>query len=385
MQTLERTTIDAAKSIDLVALIGANTPLRKSAANEWSGPCPKCGGEDRLHCTASWWFCRQCHAKRGDAIEYIRWLKNVSFRQAVEDLAGAPAQPPARPSVRPAARPAAQPAQPDWSQRCERLVANGMDRLWSTAGAAGRDYLAGRNLAEHTWLAWRIGLADVFVPGTKERAPAILLPWYTTAGHLVAIRYRFLSGTPKMTAEPGSAFAGRLFGAQLLPAPTDPVAHRTLLVCEGEFNAMSIWQVSHNAAMDIVSLGSESAHIPDAAVQFAQRYGRRMVWSDKPSVAQRLMQQLAGAYGVASPNGMDANDLHKQHQLGGFLATARADAASGMDELLKLVWDLRDAADVLAGLDTSSALAAQTLSLKIGVDVGLVEAETNRWIPRERL
>ena len=260
-----------------------------------------------------------------------------------------------------------------------------MDRLWSTAGAAGRDYLAGRNLAEHTWLAWRIGFADAFVPGsTKERAPAILLPWRTTAGKLVAIRYRFLTGTPKMTAEPGSAFAGRLFGAQLLPEQNDPVAHRTLLVCEGEFNCMSIWQVSHNSAVDVVSLGSETAHIPDAAVQFAQRYGRRMVWSDKPSVAQRLMQQL-GAYGVASPNGLDANDLHQQRKLGGFLATARADAASGMDELLRLVWDLRDAADWVLGLDASSALAAQTLASKIGVDVGLVEAETDRWIPKERV
>ena len=87
MQKLEQNAIDAAKAVDLVALIGRTTDLRHTAANEWSGACPRCGGADRLHCTATWWFCRQCHKKRGDAIEFVRWHKGLGFRDAIHELA----------------------------------------------------------------------------------------------------------------------------------------------------------------------------------------------------------------------------------------------------------------------------------------------------------
>ncbi|MBM3502155.1 MAG: hypothetical protein FJX74_26175, partial [Armatimonadetes bacterium] len=65
--------------INLADLIGRDTPLVRIAGTrggEWAGPCPFCGGEDRLHVQPAYgggrWFCRQCAPHGGDAIDYLR-------------------------------------------------------------------------------------------------------------------------------------------------------------------------------------------------------------------------------------------------------------------------------------------------------------------------
>ena len=62
--------------------------LRGGAAK--CGACPKCGGKDRFHVRSfggrNYFFCRQCHEQRGDAIEYMRWLHGMSFKQALDAL-----------------------------------------------------------------------------------------------------------------------------------------------------------------------------------------------------------------------------------------------------------------------------------------------------------
>lgn len=68
------------------------TPVRRSTAGELNGPCPFCGGHDRLvvwppsadRGGCAW--CRRCRW-RGDVIQLYRDLEGVSFVQAVEDLA----------------------------------------------------------------------------------------------------------------------------------------------------------------------------------------------------------------------------------------------------------------------------------------------------------
>ncbi len=75
--------------LDLRELAMRYTRLRRVSARELAGPCPRCGGEDRFHVQAGWWFCRQCHPKRGDAIELVRFLNLAhSFRDAVTVLRG---------------------------------------------------------------------------------------------------------------------------------------------------------------------------------------------------------------------------------------------------------------------------------------------------------
>lgn len=392
---------EQAKRVDLFALAERYTTL-KAGELERAGPCPACGGDDRLHVGeytdgTYWFFCRQCHAKRGDTIEFLRWRQpGLTFPDAVQQLTGGALLPAPARQQQPAQRQPAKQQPAEWRSKAERVVVAAHERLWTPAGEPGRVYLESRALEPHTWQAFGLGFVpDAPLPGTKgqQRAAAIVLPW-RAAGNLVAVRYRFLEAqhytdlegsgrTEKLVAESGSQFAGRLFGGQAMPE-----GHQRqgwLLICEGEINAMSCWQVAKESGLDVLSLGSESAKLSPAAVAFAGRYGQVLCWADRAEVAQSLMQTLPGAYGLRSPGGQDANDLLRSGHLGGFLALAREDAAGGVGELERLLWALRDAAATLEGLDTSTAKVTMSLAAKLGKGVDLVEPEPGRWILREQL
>ena len=395
--------IERARSADLRVLAERYGELRPcSGPKELEGACPKCGGSDRFHVTAEWFFCRQCHPKRGDSIEFLRWLSpGLSFAEAVQHLAGGAL--PAAATTRRAAAHRAAPAKPqpaNWQGDTERLVREAAERLWRPEGEPARAYLERRALEAHIWLAYGLGyVPDAPIPGTRgqQRAAAIVLPWRSASGALPAVRFRFLlpqgeHGEHRLTALYGSQFAGKLFGGCLLPATSfEPLAEgerpgesvRSLLIVEGEINAMSCHQVAGETRLDVLSVGSESADLSPAAVAYAKRYRRVLLWADKAEVAQRLMGALPGSYGVRSPGGQDANDLLRDGLLGGFLATVRADAARDARELEGLLWDLWDASLLLMGVDSSTAAVIGELAKRLGKQARLVEPEPGRWVAAE--
>ncbi len=88
----------------LSALIEADgMTLRGKPDGERYGPCPKCSGRDRFH--VCWYagrerfFCRQCHPRRGDAIEYLHWAHGMTYREACAVL-GLPTSQPAGQATR---------------------------------------------------------------------------------------------------------------------------------------------------------------------------------------------------------------------------------------------------------------------------------------------
>lgn len=87
--------LEAAKQVNLVSLVETVTKLRRVTPNEWAGPCPRCGGNDRFRVnTEKGWFCRKCEGAPGsgghwkDAIDFVMWRDNVPFKTAVLVLAG---------------------------------------------------------------------------------------------------------------------------------------------------------------------------------------------------------------------------------------------------------------------------------------------------------
>ena len=102
-----------------------------------------------------YYYCFGCHAK-GDAISFIRETENVGFMEAIEILAGeAGMQMPAR-------DPKAQEKADRRTQLVEVMeIAVQFFRLQlkTAAGAASRDYLAGRGLSETALERWEIGFA----------------------------------------------------------------------------------------------------------------------------------------------------------------------------------------------------------------------------------
>src|SRR5438105_3277926 len=95
----------AAQAVDLLALIGADTPLQYIAGTrggEYHGPCPLCGGRDRFivqpHADKPAWWCRRC-GKGGDAIQYVRERDGLGFIAAKEKVTGGSAAPPRPPAT----------------------------------------------------------------------------------------------------------------------------------------------------------------------------------------------------------------------------------------------------------------------------------------------
>lgn len=377
---IDESLVETARQTNLINLVGQRVELHKESAVEWSGPCPICGGDDRFHVKATGFFCRNraCWPdgadKFGDPIDYVRWLHRVDFAGAVAILTGQSAQPMAR-RVMPQPSTATQPKprQYDgWSEQVGKVVSDARERI-----EAGYAYLNGRGLSPFTGVSFGLGFRpDAPLPGTWDRKarrhvvdpqPAIVIPWYR-AGKLTAVRYRFLEThaytdvdnrdrTVKQSSVHDSDFAGVLYGGHVLPEFCSmPVPEsgkcverlRTLVLCEGEINAMSIWQTAQMWNWDVLSLGSESQKLTPGAVAFAERYSRVIAWMDKPEIARKVMSQIAGAVAVNSPvvdgRKVDANDMLKSGQLAEFLIEVRLHEGSVRSEEEKemLNWWLQE-------------------------------------------
>ncbi|UWQ06839.1 DNA primase [Aliiroseovarius crassostreae] len=101
------------------------------------------------------YYCFGCHAK-GDAISFVKDTENVGFMEAVEILAGeAGLQMPARD---PRAQEKAD-RRTQLAEVMEMAVAHFRLMLKTAAGAAARDYLAGRGLDDAAQERWGIGFA----------------------------------------------------------------------------------------------------------------------------------------------------------------------------------------------------------------------------------
>lgn len=356
-QKLPETMIEDAKRVDLVELAARYTTLRRETPTEHAGACPKCAGRDRFHVSGDgWFFCRQCHPERADAITFLQWMTpGLGFTDAVLMLANGSL--PARPQapVKAQKTPAQRWQDDAWQHTVKAIVTDAHERLcWHDAGAPGRDYLLRRGLTPATWRAYGLGYrTDAFIPGSegKRRAPAILIPWQGQRG-LYALRFRFLTPQDghKMTSLRGSDFSSKLFGGQCLPHAYDPApsigqkraeSARTLVICEGEINAMSIYQVAATTALDVLSIGSQGGTLTTAALGFVGRYGQVILWLDEGKQARRLLSKVPGAFAVAPAQ--DANDMLQAGTLGAFLAAIRIEACNGdLDKLATLLHNLKD-------------------------------------------
>jgi DNA primase len=328
-------------AVDLLQLIGRDTRLERVASTgggEYAGPCPFCGGSDRLHvqphrAEGGRWFCRQCAPGWGDAIDYVRRRERASLPEALSLLTGwaALAPLPVRvPAPGRTNRPAAGSA--EWQCEAEREVKRAIALLHSDPGGEnGRAYLQSRGLLPATWKAWQLGYLPVWHPKLKVRLPAVCLPWQIN-GVTQAVQYRFIP--PKLgnnmsygDMSKGERFSQRKGGQRVLFGLDLVRGERTLVLCEGEFNALSLWQVLQPVGCDVLSWGSQGnilrSHAVAEAARLASAYRQVLVWADEPGLAEEVLRLLdAESHGVAicSQAGLDANNRLQSGDLAEFMA-----------------------------------------------------------------
>jgi len=334
--------------------------LRKHSAGELCGPCPRCGGDDRFYVSKEYAACRQCHPARLDCVGLVAWLHNVTQGQAVAMLDGGASWQQVQAAQ--AVSVSSETETSSFAEYAPHIVQEAQERLSSQVGAYAREYLTRRGLTQDTWQAFDVGcVASRKLPSDRtQTAPAVCWPVFAwDTGALVAVRYRFTVTTPtgdRYDSLKGSSMAGHMFGVQALPeyvrlqlADGASYAERScaLVLCEGELNAMSIWQACAGTNVHVLSTGSQSVRrLPDWTVDVASRYGAVLTWFDEAERAANIAQQLPGAVAVRSPitNGeaQDANDILRRGLLAGLVQKLRISALRDGSLRESVLWQLVD-------------------------------------------
>ena len=324
-------------AIDLLALTGIHKRVATTNGGEYAGPCPFCGGEDRFrvwpeHADGKGrWWCRQCD-KSGDAIDFVRERDNLSYTEALAQLnleaQEAPTERKARKGEKIREKPAQRSLQeaelPTWDQREARALVEDCEvALWSDDGAKARAWLADRGLTDQTIKDWHIGYndKDQDLRGLWVRR-GIVIPcfsrdwrvWYLKIRRAVpgGSDYDPQTHGPKYVQVKGAG-RGALFGLSHLSD------RKTLTICEGELDAILLWQEA-GELVDVVATGSATtrpgprflAHLAGAsrwlvALDQDRAGDRGADWWDDFSARVRRVRPLQG------------NDLTDFHQAGGDL------------------------------------------------------------------
>ena len=371
--------VDTAKiksTIDMRDLAAGYVELQRETPKELSGPCPKCGGVDRFHCQATWFFCRQCHPERGDAIEFMRWLHGCDFREACQKLGAAdsPTEPLQRRPENSSKGQTARWQSSRWQADAQREVKTAIERLNTPEGEKGRQYLLSRGLQPETWQAWQLGYTPNLLRHKKvdgawveERlGPAVTLPW-TDGKRVKAVQYRLLNH-PTLRYWQKAGGDRTLFGVHL------QASRPVLLICEGELNAASFWQVGHDQ-LDVVSFGCQDniRHAGSYLRQLACNYGHVLLWADKGEQAVSAIEILGcKATPVKSPFGMDGNDLLRDGVLGEVLSIILRDVCG-------LTWTLETGVNADISLAFPANASVATIHGKWRrLDDGSIEATYTR-------
>jgi len=324
MATYDTTQIETLRQVDVLTLATEiyGAQLEKCTSRELAGACP-CRGctarRDGFHVNTELnrWKCYTCHPSGWyDAAELVKSVERVGFRQAAEKLLTGNAK---KCDMAISHLPATSTPAPTYRESWARgILESAQARLWSATGEQARGYLKSRGLLSPTWETFGLGFVDWMDFKKERRLPSIVLPWVNSNGsHLAALRYRHIETDGKVKYRVYGSIANRLFGWQAINQPAD-----TAILCEGEINAMSIYQELPADGIHVFSLGSQTNRLSESIVAHVATYRRVIVWMDEGDRAQAIARMLPNATAIDSKHlGGDANELLQANRLSGFLVT----------------------------------------------------------------
>ncbi len=247
--------------LDVLTLAEEDTNLHRAAIHEQAGPCPdphcRCQTDGfRVRWNGEKWvfMCRGCwdagellldkDYKRGwgDAIDYLRHYRGLSF-QAAKALVDGETE----------SRPAPAPAKEDWqSETWQRKVAQVMHTatiaIWTPEGAAALEYARKRGLSDETIKQFQLGY-DV-----RDGIPRLLIPSINERRYVTIYRRDLRPDVPQSDRwkdAPGGT-KSELYLADCLLRKDHPV-----VLVEDAFSALSIWQACHDLVNVVATGGAE--------------------------------------------------------------------------------------------------------------------------------
>ncbi|MBU0515912.1 MAG: hypothetical protein KJ621_14185, partial [Proteobacteria bacterium] len=282
--------------LDLLAEDGI-TPKRKATTRggEYKGPCPVCGGRDRLACWPTLgdggkWTCRHCYGfETQDLIQYLRDVRGLDFPEAARlvgkelDAPGARRPTRAKPNPPDWTPRESEPRPPAWSDTAATAAGWFRDKLTSAAGTDARAYLAGRGLSDSIIRnGLKVGRVRVILGWNPARLQRPGGPWgldrqmnipagltiaYSVDDRVGRIRVRQLD--PKASPR-YLCLAGSDAGTPMVLAEGQPEA---VVVVESELDGLLIWQETRGLPVNVgvVALGfAQGRPDTDTAAMVAQ-------------------------------------------------------------------------------------------------------------------
>jgi len=249
-------------SVDLIAVVSQDTPLRRSGANEWQGRNPFHGGDNRRgitvyydHGEAVWKFkCFTGDGLQGDVIDYVRLRGGLEFHEAINQLRGGIGDWRRREPV--ATLPPDERSAPlEWSlaERYARLLDLPIDPSGKDQ-TTPRDLWHRQGMDDATIARFKLGYCPscptAFDPADKQRRfPSLTIP-VDYAGELLTIRHRLLTPVdPKDKYRPHRKGAGLyLFNRDSLSCES-----RDVLIVEGEKKAMVLCRLGVDQMIPVIS------------------------------------------------------------------------------------------------------------------------------------
>ena len=246
-------------------------------------------------------------------------------------------------------------------------------RLWQRAHAAlmqlaeaqhARQWLNEHGIQPTVWVKYGLGYANsIAIPGSEQIvAPAISVPWII-GGQVRAIRYFFLEvqGSYEHTLLPGSSVHGILYGGHVRD-PTAP-EQQTLLVVEGELNALCVAQATSHTNLVVLAADRETHTLPSAFYTYTAKYKHTIFWLNSKPLCKEASQQLTGGYQVQGEGKPTPVQLQMKNRLGEALARIRAKVPQTGQQKQTLLMDLLQAAHTNpVGVDRGTLTVIQTLA-----------------------
>jgi CHC2 zinc finger len=288
--------IDRARARSVLDLaVAAGAKLKRAGIGEYVGSCPRCGGTDRfsINVKKNVFNCRGCD-RGGDAIELVRHVGGLTFRDAVERLVGAMAGTGAKSDPQRERREAERRAR-EAEERAEK-TAEAL-RIWDQGEPIGGS-------AAEAYLQSRAIILDGSGRGFARYHSKLLTSRYGHAQALLALFRNIETNEPqaisRILLDPDGNKLGRMFlgpvaGAAVKLDPDEHVTHG-LHVGEGVETCLAARQIGLRPTWALGSAGAIGAFPTLSGIQ-TLTFLRERAKNDlaQPDVANATAAEKCGA------------------------------------------------------------------------------------------